>query len=197
MFQSTVSWLTQPITHTVTFKKKVTRKGNTHEFFAPVSVYETSDGYVYIAVGNDRQWETMTKIPGFESLYKKEYERNAGRIADVENLNKAINEITKKFTTQQLIQIFNQATIPISKVNTIEEVVEDPLVKPNLIKSKDPRSGLEITIAPPPFVTPYLKRVNYTLSFPPRFGEHNEEIYGGLLGYSTEKLKELKEKNII
>lgn len=197
MFQSTVSWLTQPITHTVTFKKKITRKGNTHEFFAPVSVYETSDGYVYIAVGNDRQWEAMTKIPGFESLYRKEYERNAGRISDVDNLNSAINNITKKFKTNELIELFNRATIPISKVNTIEEVVEDPLVKSKLIKSRDPKSGLEITIAPPPFSTPYLEKVNYTLSFPPRFGEHNEEIYGGILGYTTQKLKELRERNII
>jgi crotonobetainyl-CoA:carnitine CoA-transferase CaiB-like acyl-CoA transferase len=197
MFESTVSWLTQAITHTVTFKKKVSRRGNTHEFFAPVSVYETKNGYAYIAVGNDRQWETMTKIPGFESLYKKEYERNAGRIADVENLNNAINAITKKFRTEELIDIFNKATIAISKVNTIEEVVGDPLVKPNLIRSKDPKTGIEITIAPPPFNTPYLKSVNRMLSFPPRCGEHNEEIYGGLLGYSTAQLKEFKERNII
>ena len=197
MFESTVSWLTQAITHTVTFKKKVSRKGNTHEFFAPVSVYETKNGYVYVATGNDKQWETMTKIPGFESLNRKEYERNAGRIADVENLNRAINTITKKFTTEELIDIFNKATIPISRVNTIEEVAEDPLVKPNLIRSKDLKTGLEITFAPPPYNTPYLKSVNRMLSFPPRFGEHNEEIYGGLLGYSDAQLKEFKEKNII
>jgi formyl-CoA transferase len=197
MFESTTSWLTQAITHTVTFKKKVSRRGNTHEFFAPVSVYETKNGYAYIAVGNDRQWETITKIPGFESLYKKEYERNTGRIGDVENLNRAINAITKKFTTEELIDIFNKATIAISKVNTIEEVVEDPLVKPNLIRSKDPKTGLEITVAPPPFNTPYLKSANRMLSFPPRFGEHNEEIYGGLLGFSAGQLKEFKEKNII
>ncbi len=197
MLESTVSWLTQAITHTVTFRKKVSRRGNTHEFFAPVSVYETKDGYAYIAVGNDRQWETITKIPGFESLYKKEYERNAGRIADVDNLNHAINRITKKFTTEELIDIFNKATIPISKVSAIEEVVEDPLVKPNLIRSKDPKTGIEITLAPPPFNTPYLKSVNRMLSFPPRFGEHNEEIYGDLLGYSTAQLREFKGKNII
>ena len=197
MFESTVSWLTQAITHTVSFKKKVTRRGNTHEFFAPVSVYETKNGYVYVALGNDRQWETMTKIPGFESLYKKEYERNAGRIADVENLNKAINAITKKFTTEELIDIFTKATIAVSKVNTIEEVVEDPLVKPNLIRSKDPKTRIEITIAPPPLDTFFLKSVNRMLNFPPRFGEHNEEIYSGLLGYSTDQLKEFKEKNII
>jgi len=197
MFESTVSWLTQAITHTVTFKKKVSRRGNTHEFFAPVSVYETKNGYAYIALGNDRQWETMIKIPGFESLSKKEYERNAGRIADVENLNQAINAATKKLTTEELIVIFNKATIPISKVNSIEEVVEDPLVKPNLIRSKDSRTGLEITIAPSPCTTPFLKSANRVLRFPPRFGEHNEEIYGGLLGYSTAQLKEFKEKNII
>jgi crotonobetainyl-CoA:carnitine CoA-transferase CaiB-like acyl-CoA transferase len=197
MFESTVSWLTQAITHTVTFKKKVTRRGNTHEFFAPVSVYETKDGYAYIALGNDKQWETMTKIPGFESLYRKEYERNAGRIADVGNLNQAMNAITKKFMTKELVDIFNKATIPISKVNSIEEVVEDPLVKPNLIRSIDPKSGMEITIAPSPFGTSYLKSVNRRLSFPPRFGEHNEEIYGDLLGYSSTQLKEFKEKNII
>jgi crotonobetainyl-CoA:carnitine CoA-transferase CaiB-like acyl-CoA transferase len=197
MFESTVSWLTQAITHTVTFKKKVSRRGNTHEFFAPVSVYETKNGYAYIALGNDRQWETMTKIPGFESLHKKEYERNAGRIADVDNLNRAINAITKKITTEELIDIFNKATIPISKVNSIEEVVEDPLVKPNLLRAKDPKTGVEITIAPPPLNTPFLKSVNRMLHFPPRFGEHNEEIFGGLLGYSPVQLKEFKEKNII
>ncbi len=197
MFESTVSWLTQAITHTVSFKKKVTRRGNTHEFFAPVSVYETKDGYAYVALGNDKQWETMTKIPGFEPLSKKEYERNAGRIADVENLNNTINAITKKFRTEELIDIFNKATIAISKVNTIEEVVQDPLVKPNLLRSKDPKTGTEITIAPPPFMTPSLKSANRTLSFPPRFGEHNEEIYGTLLGYSSAQLKEFKEKNII
>jgi len=197
MFESTTSWLTQAITHTVAFKKKVARRGNTHEFFAPVSVYETKNGYAYIAVGNDRQWETMTKIPGFESLYKKEYERNAGRIADVNHLNNAINAITKKITTEELIDIFNKATIAISKVNTIEEVVNDPLVKPNLIQSKDSKTGLQVTVAPPPFMTPYLKSVDRTLSFPPRFGEHNEEIYSGILGYSPAQLKELKEKNVI
>ncbi len=197
MFESTVSWLTQAITHTVSFNKKVTRRGNTHEFFAPVSVYETKNGYAYVALGNDRQWETMTKIPGFEALQKKEYQRNAGRIADVENLNYTINSITKKFTTEQLIDIFTKATIAISKVNTIEEVVEDPLVKPNLLRSKDPKTGTEITIAPPPVDNSYLKLSHRMLSFPPRFGEHNEEIYTGLLGYSAAQLKEFKEKNII
>jgi crotonobetainyl-CoA:carnitine CoA-transferase CaiB-like acyl-CoA transferase len=35
------------------------------------------------------------------------------------------------------------------------------------------------------------------MSFPPRFGEHNEEIYSSLLGYNATQMKEFKEKNII
>lgn len=197
MFESTVSWLTVPITMTKSFGKKITRRGNTHEFFAPVSVYKTRDGYVYIAVGNDRQWRDMTQIPGFESLAKPEYETNAGRIADKEELNRRIEEITKNYTSEELIRLLNERTIPISKINTIEEVVEDPLVKRWLLRSKDPVTGTEITLAPPPYMTPFLQKVSQELSFPPRFGEHNEEIYGGALGLSSAELKELKEKGVI
>ena len=59
MFASSVSWLTVPVTLTGTFGKNITRRGNTHEFFSPVSVYRTRDGYVYLAVGNDRQWQSL------------------------------------------------------------------------------------------------------------------------------------------
>jgi crotonobetainyl-CoA:carnitine CoA-transferase CaiB-like acyl-CoA transferase len=35
------------------------------------------------------------------------------------------------------------------------------------------------------------------MSFPPRFGEHNREVYGKLLGYSDEDLARLREKKVI
>ena len=72
MFQSLVSWEVNPIMLTKSFGARIRRRGNTHEFFAPVSVYETADGYVYIALGNDRQWQAMTELPGFESLVSED-----------------------------------------------------------------------------------------------------------------------------
>jgi len=45
-------------------------------------------------------------------------------------------------------------------------------------------------------MTPFLEKSNRELSFPPRFGEHNGEIYG-LLGYSEGELGQLKEKGVI
>jgi len=197
MFESSVSWLTVPITMTAAFKKTITRRGNTHEFFCPVSVYRTKDGFAYIAVGNDRQWKSMVGEPLFKSLDKPEYEKNAGRIKDVENLNKAINAITEKVPTDELIALFNRITLPISKIQTIPELLMDPLVERRLLYSEDPKTGLKLTLAPAPTMTPYLEEIHHQLSFPPRFGEQNQEIYGNLLGYSDADLARLKEKKVI
>jgi crotonobetainyl-CoA:carnitine CoA-transferase CaiB-like acyl-CoA transferase len=197
MFESSVSWLTVPITMTDTFKKRITRRGNTHEFFCPVSVYRTKDGFVYLAVGNDRQWASMVSQDLFRSLSKPEYEKNAGRIKDVENLNKAINGITEKRTTDELIALFRSITVPISKIQTLPEVIQDPLVVKRMLRAVDKKSGIELTLAPPPLWSDYLEKVEGALSFPPRFGEHNPEVYGKILGYSDTELAALKERKVI
>ncbi len=196
MFESSVSWLTVPITLSTILKKKITRRGNTHEFFSPVSVYKTSNGFVYVAMGNDRQWKSLVSQEMFHSLDKPEYEKNAGRIGEVENLNRSINEITKNHTSEELIDLFNSITLPISKIKTIPEVVADPLVERRLLFAEDDKTGTRITLPPPPNMTPYLEKLNRRLSFPPRFGEHNGEVYGRI-GYTDEELKEFKEKGII
>ena len=197
MFESSVSWLTVPITLSASFGKRITRRGNTHEFFCPVSVYKTSNGFVYLAVGNDRQWKAMASLEQFRSLDKSAYEKNAGRIKDVSNLNLAINEITVKYTSEELIDLFTSITVPISKIKITPEVIEDPLVQRRLLYAQDPVSGRRITLAPPPNMTPYLEASDRRLSFPPRFGEHNKEIYSQLLGYADDEFAGLKEKGII
>jgi len=196
MFESSVSWMTVPITLSTLFNKAITRRGNTHEFFCPVSVYKTSNGFVYMAVGNDRQWKSMVTLEMFKSLDKQEYEKNAGRIGDVQNLNRAISEITKNHTSEELIDLFNSLTLPISKIKTIPEVIADPLVERRILYSQDPVTGKKITLPPPPNMTPFLEQLDRQLSFPPRFGEHNKEIYGKL-GYSDEDLVRLKENKVI
>jgi crotonobetainyl-CoA:carnitine CoA-transferase CaiB-like acyl-CoA transferase len=196
MFESSVSWLTVPITLNDSFGKKITRRGNTHEFFSPVSVYKTSNGFVYMAVGNDRQWKSIVSMEMFKSLDRPEYEKNAGRIADAQNLNRAINEIMMHHSSDELIDLFNAITVPISRIKSIPEVIQDPLVKRRLLFAKDPITGRKITLAPPPNMTPFLEKCNRELTFPPRFGEHNAEIYAQL-GYSEEDLNRLQERGVI
>jgi crotonobetainyl-CoA:carnitine CoA-transferase CaiB-like acyl-CoA transferase len=196
MFESSCSWLTVPITLTG-LGRTITRRGNTHEFFAPLSVYKTKNGYVYVAVGNNRQWKAMVSQSMFKSLDLPKYETNEGRIADVKALNDGINNITQNFTSEELIDLFNSITVPISKINTIPEVMKDPLVERRLLSATDPVTGVKIRMPPPPNMTTYLDASNREMSFPPRFGEHNKEIYGGVLGQTDQELAGLKEKGII
>lgn len=197
MFESTTSWLTVPITMTCSFGKKISRRGNTHEFFAPVSVYPTSDGYVYIAVGNDKQFQAFSSLPEFSSLASDSYRKNAGRIADVDNMNKSIAEVTRKMTTNELVALMGTIGVAASKINTVTDVARDPLVSGKLIKARDQKSGFELTLAPPPAPAPFLEANQRRLSFPPRFGEHNEAIYGSELGVSSDDLTVLKAEGII
>ena len=197
MFESSVSWLTVPIALTASFGKKITRRGNTHEFFCPVSVYQTQNGFVYMAVGNDRQWRALVSQPEFQSLDKAEYEKNAGRIQDVASMNIAINAITRQMTSEALMELLKSITVPASNINTIDDVLQDPLVKKQLLFAKDPITSRQITLSPPPIMTPFIQEQGGTLAFPPRFGEHNNEIYGKKLGYDVAALEDLKNRSII
>ncbi|HMK36489.1 MAG TPA: CoA transferase [Desulfomonilaceae bacterium] len=197
MFESTTSWLTVPITMTCSFGKNISRRGNTHEFFAPVSVYPTADGYCYIAVGNDKQFQAFSSLPEFSSLAKEEYRKNSGRIADVENLNQMISRTTRTMSTESLVFLMKNIGVAASRISTIEEVARDPLVFPKLIRAKDEKTGFELTLAPPPVAAPLLESNGRRLSFPPRFGEHNSAILTRELGIPSDELTLLKSDGVI
>jgi formyl-CoA transferase len=193
MFRSAATWMASPLMLTA-LGERVTRRGNTHQFFAPASVYPTLDGFVYVAVGNDRQWEAITKLPGFESLADPAYQRNAGRIADVERLNRRFSDCTRTMATADLMAALNGIGVPVAKVNTLNDVLEEPLLKKWLARARDERSGTQVILPP-------LADVSdggfAEMLFPPRLGEHNEAIYSGALGMTSARIAELKERGII
>ncbi len=196
MYESSLSWVTVPITLTK-LGRHITRRGNTHEFFAPLSVYQTTDGFVYVAVGNDRQWQAMVSKELFRSLDKPEYATNVGRIADVINLNAEINRVTKQHSTPEMLDFFRSIAVPVSKIYTIQDVLDDEFVQSRLLRAADEKTGVEITMPPSPRLTSYLREQERKLSFPPRFGEHNAEVYEKVFGYDKEKIEQLKEDGII
>jgi crotonobetainyl-CoA:carnitine CoA-transferase CaiB-like acyl-CoA transferase len=191
MFRSAMSWMVSPVMLTHSLNEAAARRGNTHQFFAPASVYPTQDGYVYMAVGNDRQWAAITELPAFAALARPEYARNVGRIADVAALNRQLAEIFKGLTTAAAIELFQGIGVPVSRVNTMTDVVADPLVAAHLIHISDPRSGLTVALPGPPVgEAPSLR-------FPPRLGEQNRQIYIEEMGYAAETLAAWQEQGII
>lgn len=192
MLHSAVAWMASPLALSA-LGDLITRRGNTHQFFAPVSVYPTRDGFLYLAVGNDRQWETLTRLAGFESLAEPGYARNAGRIADVERLNQRLSECTRGWTTGDLTAALNRIGVPVGKVNAVSEVLTEPALAGSFARARDERTGTEVLLPPVAEVSDGGLR---ELSFPPRLGEHNEAIYGEL-GMDRSRIAGLRERGVI
>jgi formyl-CoA transferase len=188
MFQSAVSWMNSPMMLTKSFGQTVERKGNSHQFFAPVGVFPTQDGFLYLAVGNDKQWESIVATPEFASLARDEYRRNAGRIAAVKTLEREMRESISAKDTKAWLAFFNALGVPVSQVNTVRDVIDDERVSGNLVTARDTRTGVTIHLPAPVVLTNHLRERNLTMKFPPRLGEDNERIIGGL-GYDVTRLK--------
>jgi crotonobetainyl-CoA:carnitine CoA-transferase CaiB-like acyl-CoA transferase len=164
----------------------MTKSGNAHPIFSPVGVYKTDNGYVSIAVGNDAQWEAIVCCEGFEGLNKSQYRTNNQRKANEEQMNQELHEAMSNMKTEDVLFSFRAAKIPISQVSLVSDVLKDQYLNSKLLDIKDPKSGIEVTLAPPP-----VAQKEVSLSFPPRFGEHNEEIYSQL-GYDVGELRKDK-----
>jgi crotonobetainyl-CoA:carnitine CoA-transferase CaiB-like acyl-CoA transferase len=190
MLRSAVSWMVAPVALS-SLGARVTRPGNRHQFFAPVAVHGTRDGHVYLAIGNDQQWAALTAVPAFSRLARPEYAANAGRIGDVERLDRELAECFAGLSSDEALESLRRAGVPVSRVNTLADVMLDRFVADNLVEITDPRSGLRIALPAPPVGAPP------ALSFPPRLGEHNEKIYGEALGLRPEQVAELQRRQIV
>jgi crotonobetainyl-CoA:carnitine CoA-transferase CaiB-like acyl-CoA transferase len=164
------------------------KSGNAHPIFAPVGVYRTADGFISLAVGNDAQWEAITCCGGFEGLNKPEYKTNNQRKENEKQMIVELKEILVGTNTTDVLTQFRAAKIPVSQVNLVPDVLKDEYLNKKLLSITDQKSGLSVSLAPPPVASK-----DVSLSFPPRFGEHNEEIYSKL-GYDVSNL--IKDKII-
>ena len=197
MFHAATAWLITKLPHALSFGQRFARTGNRHEFFTPVDVFPTRDGYVYIAVGNDRQWKDLTELPPFRELREDRYATNEGRRADADNLIKRMSQITAKLSSDELLEMLRSVGVPSTKISTMEDVGRDPLVAGRLLKARDPKTGVVIYLPPPSTAYMQATLTKEELPFPPRLGEHNEEIYCGRLGMSRERLQELKDRRVV
>ena len=185
------------ITMSKNFGTRIERTGNNQRFFAPASVYRTSNGFVYLAIGNDNQFNSFCQIPDFNSLNQPPFKSNYLRVKHKSLLDEEINKCTKTMTSDQVTLLLEKHKIPIAKVLDIEDVVRDAMIEKNMLKAKDPRTDLEMKISPPPNKTAFLVSEDFKISFAPRLGEHNEEVYGNVLGFDDRKLKLLHQNAVI
>ncbi len=105
------------------------RIGNFHPNLAPYQVFDCSDGYIIIAVGNDAQYQRLCGLLGVTDLASAaEYATNSDRVARRDQLSAALTERTQTFTKEGLLAACEDAGVPAGPINTLDEVYADPQI---------------------------------------------------------------------
>ena len=179
MAQCAASWLITALPQTKFAEDEAslfTRSGNEHRSFVPSNCYPTKDGYVYLAVGSDMQWEKVTQIEGFEHCAKPNRQTNNGRKKDKENIYNAIRKGLENYTTTEFIEVGLMNNLAVAPVNDVQQVGELDFLKKLMVKTILP-NGKEVMLFPAPMDTDFLKENNNIMNLPPRLGEHNDKIF--------------------
>jgi crotonobetainyl-CoA:carnitine CoA-transferase CaiB-like acyl-CoA transferase len=172
------------------------RSGNEHRSFIPCNCYPAKDGYVYLAIGSDLQWDKLTKIRGFEHLRKAERKTNEGRRADRQSIYADIRKGLEQYTVSEFIAVCLEQQLPVAPINSVQDVAELDFVRDNMVETQMPSVAdsreRRVALFPAPVKTEFLARNNNTLRCAPRLGEHNEAVLreAGLTAAEIEKLRE-------
>ncbi|RKY94434.1 MAG: CoA transferase [Ignavibacteriae bacterium] len=179
MAQCATSWLITALPQ-VQFAadetKLFNRSGNEHRSFIPSNCYPTKDGYVYLAIGSDLQWQKFTEMEGFEHCAKQHRTTNNRRKEDKENIYSDIRKGLQNYTTTEFIEVCLMNNLAVAPVNDVKKVGELDFIREKMVKTVLP-NGEEVKLFTAPIDTEYLKENNNVMGLPPRLGEHNNKIF--------------------
>ena len=165
---------------------------------APSNVYPTSDGrLILIAANQDTVFRRLTEAMARPELAADaRYKTHTARGANQKELDELISVWTRTITADRLEALMEEHGIPSGKIYRAPEMLEDPhfQAREAIVETAHPKFGtLRMqNVAPKLSATPGGIR-----SPAPDLGQHNQEIYQGLLGFSDSRMAELKSGGII
>ncbi|MBX6377587.1 MAG: CoA transferase [Clostridia bacterium] len=168
-------------------------------YAVPHGQFPCRDGkWIALACSNDRMWQRFCRAVGRQDLADDErYRTAAGRLEHRDELEAIVDGITQQYDRDELLAILDRGEVAAGPVHSIADIFQDPhyWAREAIIRVQDPMYG-ELFM---PGVFPKLSltpgRVRHT--GPVAIGEHNEEVYGGLLGLSRAELEELREAGVV
>lgn len=170
--------------------------GNNHPTSITTGVFPTRDGHINIAVTGQTIWERFCNaIEAPELIKTPEFATSKDRSKNRDALNREIAERTKRKSSKEWIDLFNETGVPCGPIYSIDQVFADPQVQslPITGKVKSPVLG-ELTLVAQPVV---LTRTPSSIRMPPpERGEHTDEILSEY-GYSRTKIEQLRQAGII
>jgi crotonobetainyl-CoA:carnitine CoA-transferase CaiB-like acyl-CoA transferase len=142
----------------------------------PFEGFETKNGEIIIAAGNDRLFAKLAAALGHpEWATDPRYAKNTGRSANKADILGQIREIIATRTKGEWVDILEAAGVPCAPIHSLPEIVEHPQTKAiNMLQPVPGAENLELVALPLNFdgEKPRIRRA------PPRLGEHNEEVRG-------------------
>ena len=199
LLDSQAAWLINSGLNYLTSRQDQHRLGNAHPNVVPYQVFQTSDSFFVLAVGNNTQFKKFCEFADSPELADDiRFRTNKDRVHNRDVLAELINDLTKKFSTSYWLEELEKLQVPCGPVNSIREVFEDPQIQHRGMEISMPHhlsgNGKVSLIGSP------LKMSETPVSYsnaPPTLGQHTDEILEELLGISEKERAVLAEKGVI
>jgi crotonobetainyl-CoA:carnitine CoA-transferase CaiB-like acyl-CoA transferase len=173
--------------------------GNAHLGTAPYDCYRATDGWVVIAVASNKLFRALCTAIGRPELGGDErFKHVSGRLQRREEVNGIIGAWVGERTVAQVVEALGPsgAGVPCSPVFTVDQLLTHPqlLARGMIQRLAHPVLG-ELVV---PGVVPKLSDTPGEIrSYGPELGQHNDEIYGELLGLSADERQRLRDVKAI
>ena len=175
------------------------RAGNSvpGHIFSPYNCYPTQDGHVLMLVLDDQRWRALCKLMGREELSNDpKFATKTERSQRWEELDHIVSAWTTQHPKQDIMERCSAVGITCGAVKDVAELPAEPHLRERgtLQDIQHPTAGTVPIPAPPWRFNGEQPSID---SPSPTLGQHNESVYGKLLGLSEEELAQLREEGVI
>jgi crotonobetainyl-CoA:carnitine CoA-transferase CaiB-like acyl-CoA transferase len=172
------------------------RVGNRHATIAPYDTFTTSDGALFLAVGNDEQFKRFCPVAKLEHLLTDErFRTNPLRVANEAALKTLIAPVLLRRTREEWIHDLTAAGVPCGAVRSVPEALSDPQVT-----ARRMIEAVEHAVLGPLKVLGTPIKLSETSpsvrTAPPTLGQHTNAVLGEL-GVSAADITGLRARGVI
>lgn len=174
--------------------------GTRLEGIAPSNIYQSANGsWVVIAANQDTVFRRLCAAMGSPELATDDrFANHVARGRNQDELDKIIGEWAGKRQPEEIIETLSQAGVISGPINTVAEVVRDPQLQARGMIADHWDERVQRNVKGPG-VVPVLSESPGTIrnAGSARPGQHNDEVYGGLLGRSVQELETLRAEGVL
>jgi CoA:oxalate CoA-transferase len=177
------------------------RTGLTVQRLSPFGVFECADGYIaLVAVHHKLAMGLFAAMGQPELLEDPRFATRDNRVANAPVLEATITAWSKTLTVEQAVAALEAQGVPVAPVRHPEEALIDPRVvareETNAVSHPDYASVVELRTAGIP-IQFSASRSGFDPVMPVMIGEHNDSVYGDLLGYDGATIAELTRDGVV